>query len=92
MKTKKKPGKYLSLYIAWMEKGRLPSNGLCHYFQDDELFNLIDPEKGSMETYWAYDDDDHVQDTDWSEMNRWFSFNPLRQTIVLLMAAMNNEL
>lgn len=81
--------KYLPLYYKWCKKGIMPCEGLCLIFEDDEIFNIIDPEDGKMETYWGCDDPekgpDHRCDT--SRV-----FGPLRQTIVLLMAAMNGEL
>lgn len=85
-KTEKK--KYLKLYYEWMTRGRIPNNGLCNCFKvDDELFNLIDPELGEHESYWGYDGPDLPLIDD-----LWHSFTPLRQNVVLLMAAMNGEL
>jgi hypothetical protein len=91
-----KKKKYLSLYYLWMEKEMLPKReGLCTefgdydalnnkwYFRRNPLFLLMMPE--------AYE---HGRTGFWAGSNQddWWKFNDLRQNIVLLMAAMNNEL
>lgn len=91
--------KYLPLYYEWMETGSLPYDGLCHCLNpDDEYLDLFyDNQKGG---YWGYYSEffDHPVYT--QDINRdaglfyklQYDFNPLRQNIVLLIAAMNNEL
>jgi hypothetical protein len=87
----KKKVKYLPMYYAWIKTGMLPSEcGLCFEFGKwnkfsqqwnfDSLFELLHPEpyRGGLSDHWAGAS---------SGM-----FNPLRQNIVLLMAAMNGEL
>jgi hypothetical protein len=80
--------KYLKLYYEWMESERIPTNGLCSYFgTTDELFSLIDPDRGECLIYWGHEEEFLVS------MDRtWHEFTPLRQNVVLLMAAMNGEL
>jgi hypothetical protein len=94
----KKKYRYLPLYEEWMEKGSIPGKGLCgsldkegrellkNFVPTDEDANvLMEDDWGSW--YWGsglkYSDD---------VIEQRYSFTPLRQTIVLLMAAMNNEL
>jgi hypothetical protein len=79
--------KYLKLYYEWIKTGVIPSNGLCSIFCHDELFQLIDPERGDRITYWGHEAENTVCD-----IEKWYEFTPLRQNVVLLMAAMNNEL
>lgn len=94
MKTlaKKKPGKYLRFYERCMKDAMLPRNGLCGSFRKSKFFKLIDPEYGLGETYWGIEQDVHVDQYSLTWDDKWYAFSPLRQTIVLLMAAMNNEL
>lgn len=88
-----KKKKYLPLYEKWVKAGKIPENGLCDIFENDSLFSLIDPERGVPETYWGYDDiqEEHHQ-LKIPIMELWYGFTPLRQNIVLLMAALNGEL
>lgn len=80
--------KYLPLYYRWMKTGKLPNqNGLCGElgrtqsgnwsFEENPLFLLLMPDNANTWYYWAG--------------GTGVSFNPLRQNIVLLMAAMNGE-
>lgn len=92
--------KHLEFYKHCMECGTLPLNslnsinyygGLCGCADmgmiDPALFDLFNQFSG---TYWAYGQDTEVSEYD-QYMNH-LAFNPLRQTIVLFMAAINNEL
>lgn len=88
----KKKKKYLELYKKWLESGKLPTGlGLCNEFGtyasgepekdgigywNDELFATMCPPKYGN-SYWG---------------GPVGEFTPLRQTIVLFMAAMNDEL
>ena len=91
-----KKKKYLEFYERTIKTGKLPKNGLCFCFIDDDYLKLFSP--GKMGGYWGYYMEfyDHVvltQDVDKELSDRLCNeFNPLRQTIVLFMAAMNNEL
>lgn len=90
-----KKKKYLPLYEKWMKSGKLPEDGLCNLFVNDPLFELIDP---GWCGYWGYDGfdsyyGDPYYDDHCGSMNEvWYDFTPLRQNIVLLMAALNGEL
>jgi hypothetical protein len=79
--------KYFELYEAWMEQDYFPF--LCHVFKDDELFSLFIPSEdeiiqhskdGFANLAWGA----HESDTS--------KASPLRQNIVLFLAAMNEEL
>lgn len=90
--------KYLKLYKKWMKDQRLPhGRGLCY-----ELANLYDKHGEALLDLLSptSDDDDSLRDN-WLETRHWGSdapdkqlgvFTPLRQNLVLLMAALNNEL
>jgi hypothetical protein len=91
--------KYLPLYYEWMETGLLPHSGLCrclNVFNDNKLFNLVTPD--SQQGYWAYWHEFrktplYTQDVSREmSMKLQYSFNPLRQNILLFLAAMNGEL
>lgn len=90
--------KYLELYKKWMETGyiedskspkRTGEGGLCNTVIGNkmEIFNPADPADANYRVYWGYGDQ---EDTNFR--NLCYEFTPLRQTIVLLLAAMNNEL
>lgn len=91
-----KKKKYLPLYYEWMRTGNLPQNGLCNCFGTSldetmwlpndgfEDFNLMFPKKRD-DPYWAVGECRN-------DANRHREFTPLRQTFVLFMAAINDEL
>lgn len=93
---KKNKPKYLKYYREWMKAGRMPYEGLCSTLFDDlskgfsEFYTIFPTskdlsrlkKKGLSWIYWGSDSGD------WQE----FVFTPLRQNLVLLMAALNNEL
>lgn len=93
----RKKKKYLLLYYKWMEAGRLPKMGLCNCFPNsNRSFKLLTPtenDKVADNVYWAYGRKvtRHVYSTRFPEATK-FKFTPLRQNIVLLMAALNDEL
>lgn len=81
-----------------MITGRMPASGLCSAsllgYIDENLLDLMEPtladneqlEAEGLETiYWA-------SGLKESDPNVDYAFTQLRQTIVLFMAAMNNEL
>lgn len=96
METKK----YLPLYYEWIKAGKmLPvdwsmcsnTSGLCDAFYRDEVFQLMIPtdedklqlaKEGLNLSCWASGSPDYL----------YHKFTPLRQNIVLLMAAINGEL
>lgn len=90
----RKKKKYLPLYYKWMNAGRLPTMGLCNCLPNSGAFKLLTPtanDKVADNTYWAYGRKVTrvVFNTSFPEATK---FTPLRQNIVLLMAAMNDEL
>jgi hypothetical protein len=90
--------KYMKFYKECVESNRLPNgaSGLCESLKsaDSELFSLLTPtqddsfdliHEGKSATFWgSYLPRDHPKCTKY--------FTPLRQNIVLLLAALNNEL
>lgn len=92
---KNKPGQHLQFYINCVTEVVMPNAGLCSCRElDQNLLSLFEPsiyelarlrETGFNYVWWA-------SGSKYSSRNRVFKFRPLRQTIVLLMAAMNNEL
>lgn len=92
---KKNKPKYLPFYMECSKKRRMPVAGLCHLFEIKPRsypeFRLISPNgkerddiaaDGKNRTWWG-------SDSYYAEVEK---FTTLRQTIVLLMAALNNEL
>lgn len=98
---KNKTGKHLQFYMDCMKRGVMPCSGLCintedcggplseellHLFipTDDELIRLA--KKGYSTSYWG----SGVITNNYNIL--YDAFSPLRQTIVLFMACLNNEL
>lgn len=92
-------GKYLKFYERCMKSGQLPSSGLCNCFGSfchgtkNKKLSLFDPSDEEYTRLYAH----NKCITYWgSGLSSYapivgFKFTPLRQNIVLLMAAMNNE-
>lgn len=95
--------KLIDHYKEWMETGSLGHTGLCCVFEQrrkgilseyESTFDLFRPDH---EDYFNLNRED-LATTFWGsgvslyDDNRLFTFTPLRQTIVLLMCAMNDEL
>jgi hypothetical protein len=85
--AKNKIGKHLQFYMDCMKKGEMPKAGLCASSWNDyiceESLMLFKPDYAGMFSYWA---------SEKSGYDDCYKFTKLRQTIVLLMAAINNEL
>ena len=86
--------KYLELYKRWAKNGEIPlciDSGLCGglcgsiLYKDHEFRELFASGQSKF-TYWAMGFNCK------SEYEVMFDFNPIRQNIVLFLAAMNNEL
>lgn len=88
MKAKKK---YLALYEEWMKTKVLPGGGLCVVMGRDDLFKLFLPT--DEERYELSKEATPVCWWGRESFNEFiYEFGPRRQTIVLFMAAINNEL
>ena len=93
-----KKAKYLPLYYKWMETGRIkdahnygPSGGLCNTIIGHRTMKIFEPTDSDFIEY-------NIHTLFWGhggsscDPKRVYSFSELRQTIVLLLAAMNDEL
>lgn len=85
---------YLDSYYKWMETEEMPDDGLCNCFISNESLELFKPNQEQVnrlrdeelsELYWG-------SGLHYNHPDRYSRFTELRQTIVLFMAAMNNEL
>lgn len=84
-------------YEKWMETGRLPKDGLCNCLMRTEYQNTLGlfrpslkdkfelSEEGISRGYWG-------SGLAYTDKGKFYSFTPLRQTIVLLILAMHDEL
>lgn len=92
-----KPTPILDLYKEWMEKGKIPDLGLCWSLPEEiecsYEFYLISPtdadfgllsKKGLSCTFWG------SGLAMWDEDRGW-KMTALRQTLILLLAALNGE-
>lgn len=100
----KKPTPYLDLYNEWMKEGIVSpkfsdctSGGLCTgipgYLKSEYPWTIMKPignEHNDLYScvYWAAGYKDDV----FSGTDPYYVFTPLRQTIILLCAALNDEL
>lgn len=94
---------YLDFYYKCMETGTLPCGGLC-FSLDSGLLGFFKPvdnnnpdlvDRKQKASYWGYDGKvrDFTNNYGGISMDTArHEFTPLRQTIVLFLAAMNNEL
>jgi len=91
--------KLIELYKEWMETGAIPKRGLCwslpeKYLIDLSLFRPNTEEEnelwenGLTIVYWG----SGLNTLSSSMYNLEHKFTDLRQTIVLLICAMNNEI
>lgn len=87
-------GKYLNFYKERIKTGRI-EDGLCNYFVNSEELDLMYPtdedfdmllDENLCTTYWA---SGMHEDTPYRGIH--WPFTPLRQTIVLFMAALAGE-
>lgn len=88
--------KHLEFYLQHINSGKLPSDGLCSSIQSD-LLKLFEPTideendllaEGTSALYWGFG----LPLLGTSTIEKLYSFTPLRQTIILFCAAINNEL
>lgn len=92
---KKNKPKYLKLYREWVKpKGFLQTGSICmefNYRYHYPEYSLIEPTSADIKKIKRAGHDAAY----WGSGNysiRWGIFTPLRQNLVLLMAALNNEL
>lgn len=86
--------KLIDLHKEWIRTGKLSNDGLCYCVPEEyrELFELFTPTKQELishnaEGYWTAWWGKHKKDGYSCRI-----YNSFRQTIVLLICAMNNEL
>ncbi len=88
--------KYLTFYNKCIKDGKMPHEGLCRCFPSDKKLDLLTPK--TVNEFPFYSNPDSIKWAYWaadgegSGYQSDFKFTPLRENIVLLMAAMNNEL
>lgn len=87
--------KLIDLHKEWMEKGNLNGHGgLCNALMRTDYskhLTIFNPTKKELVTHA----NDGYSAVWWGEKEsdiRWGAYTPLRQTIVLLICAMNDEL
>lgn len=84
-------------YEKWMENGRLPKGGLCNSLMGTKYRNTLKLFGPSCEELYELFKED-LSNIFWgsglslNDNDRHIKFTPLRQTIVLLILAMHNEL
>lgn len=92
--------KLIDLYKEWMRKGKITdrldavgSGGLCNAVPKycRHTFYSFYPEEETHGTFWAYPMTFSQQQKRTFE-HMAYKLTPLRQTIILLICAMNNEL
>lgn len=89
--------KYLTLYYQWAQTGRLHWNGLCLSLGNDKTFTeLLSPDSPNgyySVFYWGWAGEKRTLEYMRAPIkDRMYEFTPLRQNIVLFLAAMNDEL
>lgn len=93
-----KKEKYLDFYMKCMEDGKMPNGGLCGSIGEGVIrrFKPLEKRPGYGDNwYWGFTGESYTWSffLSHSEKNEIvYSFSPLRQNIVLFLAAMNNEL
>lgn len=86
---------YLDYYYKWMETGRMPEGGLCcslpKELLEKEVFQLLIPTTEDIDALEAY----NLPTIFWGR-GSWIyemdDLTPLRETILILAAILNDEL
>lgn len=86
--------KLIGLYKEWIRTGKIVDSGLCFCVPTkyEEYLDLFEPTREDRENhkppflYWASDSDKL------NDVSHYYDFNEFRQTIVLLICAMCDEL
>jgi hypothetical protein len=91
----KKKTPYLDFYFKCLETGHIPyretetvAGGLCSIFEKDKFFQLFS--YGMEVVYWGISDNQNERYTYSGDFET--DLTPIRENVILLMAAMNNEL
>ena len=88
--------KYLPLYKEWIASGYMPEAGLCKSIKPAFANQYLLMFNIDMYGFWGFDgrciSSDVSKNFDIPKHRLKYEFTPLRQTVVLLMAAMNGEL
>jgi hypothetical protein len=80
-----------------MKTGEIPGEGLCSCFSENTKIELFSPtnddyatlmREGEATTFWGFGGSWRYSNS----YDRRKLYTPMRQTVVLLMAAINNEL
>lgn len=87
--------KYLKFYKKCVKTGKIPKNGLCECLPQKSI-DLISPSSEDLVIL----EEEELLTGYWGSGLRYYNlphdkaykFTPLRQTLVLLLAAINNEL
>jgi hypothetical protein len=91
--TKNDNVKLIYLHKEWVRKGYMHRQGLCSSLPAEyreEFFNLFAVYK--LATYWGYDGKNYNPYSFHHTHDVYVKYTPLRQTMVLLLCAINNEL
>jgi len=88
--------KLIALHWEWMKTGSLPEDGLCDTLEYTKYYKDL---KNLFETaelygqYWGADVGQQYNDSsELYKFRRYREYGPTRQSIVLLICAMHNEL
>lgn len=94
MKKKHKP--FLDFYKYSLKTGYMPTNGMCYFFSGNlkETVQMFQKwcDMFGYNWYWGYDGEARILLDPNKHFDYAHKFTPLRQTIVLFCAAINNEL
>lgn len=82
--------KYLPYYKEFIKTGRMSKSGLCKIFPKDDFLELFTP-TDCVVNNWHWGSGYDIGSPEHNEIFV-FTFTPMRQNILLFMAAMNGEL
>jgi len=88
--------KLIDHYKEWDKEGQLPDDGLCYSIPDEykkslRLFKPTEKELRKL-TEWGLSPFYWASGLGWFDLNRYRSLTPLRETIILLICAMHDEI
>jgi hypothetical protein len=90
--------KLIEHYQEWAEEGRLPSPGLCSSIDEnyEKTLGLFEPTKKDIKelkksgytfNFWGYNGSFYDR-----SFLKYYGLTPLRETIILLICAMHDEI